>query len=100
MEFRSGLLCFFSSRRRHTRCGLVTGMQTCALPILPPLLLLPLGGELLPQAAIRTASTDNTMIFSDRNVDMEPPRAALSRAPDYLHARQATTRCPCIGPTL
>src|SRR3546814_3391377 len=32
---------FFSSRRRHTRCALVTGVQTCALPIweeadLPP----------------------------------------------------------------
>src|SRR3546814_6970307 len=25
---------FFSSRRRHTRCALVTGVQTCALPIL------------------------------------------------------------------
>src|SRR3546814_11424178 len=29
------ILClfFFSSRRRHTRCALVTGVQTCALPI-------------------------------------------------------------------
>src|SRR3546814_20211719 len=26
---------FFSSRRRHTRCALVTGVQTCALPIYP-----------------------------------------------------------------
>src|SRR3546814_20726477 len=24
---------FLSSRRRHTRCALVTGVQTCALPI-------------------------------------------------------------------
>src|SRR3546814_3377018 len=24
---------FFSSRRRHTRCALVTGVQTCALPV-------------------------------------------------------------------
>src|SRR3546814_4138409 len=24
---------FFSSRRRHTRCALLTGVQTCALPI-------------------------------------------------------------------
>src|SRR3546814_1586248 len=36
----SGVTClylfrvfFFSSRRRHTRCALVTGVQTCALPI-------------------------------------------------------------------
>src|SRR3546814_6840430 len=28
------LIFFFSSSRRHTRCALVTGVQTCALPIL------------------------------------------------------------------
>src|SRR3546814_6451707 len=29
-------MCFmFSSSRRHTRCALVTGVQTCALPISP-----------------------------------------------------------------
>src|SRR3546814_3994278 len=28
------MIFFFSSRRRHTRCALVTGVQTCALPIL------------------------------------------------------------------
>src|SRR3546814_7758407 len=27
------ILLFVSSRRRHTRCALVTGVQTCALPI-------------------------------------------------------------------
>src|SRR3546814_11753269 len=29
----SVIFFFFSSRRRHTRCALVTGVQTCALPI-------------------------------------------------------------------
>src|SRR3546814_2224603 len=34
MELVSKVLgFFFSSRRRHTRCALVTGVQTCALPI-------------------------------------------------------------------
>src|SRR3546814_10290328 len=38
------LICFFfSSRRRHTRCALVTGVQTCALPIC----IMKLGGPLL-----------------------------------------------------
>src|SRR3546814_8442692 len=32
------MILFFSSRRRHTRCALVTGVQTCALPIFRPLL--------------------------------------------------------------
>src|SRR3546814_15063522 len=27
------MIFFFSSRIRHTRCALVTGVQTCALPI-------------------------------------------------------------------
>src|SRR3546814_9079964 len=31
-----GRCFFFSSRRRHTGCALVTGVQTCALPILIP----------------------------------------------------------------
>src|SRR3546814_8148384 len=38
----------FSSRRRHTRCALVTGVQTCALPIyegVPPRM----GGAMVPQ---------------------------------------------------
>src|SRR3546814_1708649 len=37
-HFCSVVMCvfvFFSSRRRHTRCALVTGVQTCALPIYP-----------------------------------------------------------------
>src|SRR3546814_7490621 len=35
MLFMRYTICFFfSSRRRHTRCALVTGVQTCALPIL------------------------------------------------------------------
>src|SRR3546814_6813962 len=33
VSIRLALLFFFSSRRRHTRCALVTGVQTCALPI-------------------------------------------------------------------
>src|SRR3546814_4504871 len=32
-DFMCSLYFFFSSRRRHTRCALVTGVQTCALPI-------------------------------------------------------------------
>src|SRR3546814_8336400 len=31
--FSDHIFLFFSSRRRHTRCALGTGVQTCALPI-------------------------------------------------------------------
>src|SRR3546814_2174784 len=41
----------FSSRRRHTRCALVTGVQTCALPILPGVSYTTKGWEMFsPQA--------------------------------------------------
>src|SRR3546814_16033017 len=40
------MLVFFSSRRRHTRFALVTGVQTCALPILRSELLC-LGAEVV-----------------------------------------------------
>src|SRR3546814_3095409 len=38
------LLFFFSSRRRHTGCALMTGVQTCALPILATFALAAQGG--------------------------------------------------------
>src|SRR3546814_8792191 len=34
LDFFVIIVFFFASRRRHTRCALVTGVQTCALPIL------------------------------------------------------------------
>src|SRR3546814_2023736 len=37
MSFLIFFLFFFSSGSRHTSCALVTGVQTCALPIYPPL---------------------------------------------------------------
>src|SRR3546814_9212715 len=51
MEARSktGTIFFlFSSRRRHTRCALVTGVQTCALPICTPFAKLVLGNGVSP----------------------------------------------------
>src|SRR3546814_19251953 len=35
------MLVFLSSRRRHTRFALVTGVQTCALPIFGSILCIP-----------------------------------------------------------
>src|SRR3546814_6122226 len=47
--FHFGYVCrfFFSSRRRHTRCALVTGVQTCALPISTGETLLDHAGDLV-----------------------------------------------------
>src|SRR3546814_7381139 len=52
-----GFLFFFSSRRRHTMCALVTGVQTCALPIC---LACP------PRVAVERVMTDNGSTYRSR----------------------------------
>src|SRR3546814_4780941 len=63
---------FFSSRRRHTRCALVTGVQTCALPIsgnwlvgLPPEYL----GEYVPK--IRAVNAAQVQAMARKYYDPE-----------------------------
>src|SRR3546814_20926535 len=89
---------FFASRRRHTRCALVTGVQTCALPILIS------GGqsdlvseqtvaeflELVPHAKHRRIDKASHMVAGDDNaaftaaihafLDSPAARAALCRS--------------------
>src|SRR3546814_7364716 len=48
------LMFFFSSRRRHTICALVTGVQTCALPICLAGPATDRTASVLPQELIRT----------------------------------------------
>src|SRR3546814_5963566 len=68
----SSLLFFFSSRRRHTRCALVTGVQTCALPIYRsylPVEVLPsfagMGGGGTGEGDRETALISRTLIEDD-----------------------------------
>src|SRR3546814_11128133 len=55
---------FFSSRRRHTRCALVTGVQTCALPI---------SGEIAPE------EIDEAMIDASLDTAGLPPLDLMIR---------------------
>src|SRR3546814_1301045 len=48
-------IVFFSSRRRHTRCALVTGVQTCAVPIS---LILLAGRLAIPKYLYESADVD------------------------------------------
>src|SRR3546814_19659851 len=59
------MLVFFSSRRRHTRCALGTGVQTCALPVYPTL------GDVGPDTGVGAATS-----IADRS--QLPPVANLS----------------------
>src|SRR3546814_16124777 len=78
---------FFSSRRRHTSCALVTGVQTCALPISP---------SPRPQAALDRALRylDGSRVGAAlAEVEQMPGRAAADRwmqyARRYMEARRA-----------
>src|SRR3546814_3122178 len=87
------LLFFFSSRRRHTRCALVTGVQTCALPIsivptgnlgnaCAALLAKRMG---LPIGEIRLATNANDVLpryLGGADYAPQPIRATLSNAMD------------------
>src|SRR3546814_19146554 len=65
---------FFSSRRRHTICALVTGVQTCALPICP---------------------TSNASPHSDQPSYPDIPDSAYyDSAPNYEHYEQPSPTPP------
>src|SRR3546814_12974684 len=92
---------FFSSRRRHTRCALVTGVQTCALPIsrhdnrlavsatpsMASAWLVPrLGGFLAahPQVEISLQSTESVVDFSREPQNVAALRIGLGQWPGVV----------------
>src|SRR3546814_6138433 len=87
---------FFSSRRRHTRCALVTGVQTCALPIYGAqagpfsggiAITLFRGSPLLNMAAVMRTERDSLAIIYDAGlVNRERPWEKIFWADpqDYL----------------
>src|SRR3546814_8342303 len=79
LQFSLHVICFFSSRRRHTRCALVTGVQTCALPIF-------LIGErtnAIYQRIITVAKTTSACRSEERRVGNECVSTCRSRWSPY-----------------
>src|SRR3546814_5279923 len=70
---RSYCCFFFSSRRRHTRCALVTGVQTCALPICGDTFL---GGEDFDQRVIEYIAAE---FQKEQGIDLHKDPLALQR---------------------
>src|SRR3546814_5783662 len=83
---------FFSSRRRHTRCALVTGVQTCALPILSrrTLVLVALQSQRLLEAAPALRLAD-AWIFTDMPEDLIADVLKLSES-GYSEIGRASCR--------
>src|SRR3546814_18300885 len=88
---------FFSSRRRHTRCALVTGVQTCALPIsialLTALQALRITGEVIttPYSFVATAHSLLWNGITPVFVDVDPHTFNLDPAKIEAAITPATT---------
>src|SRR3546814_3836087 len=72
------IVFFFSSRRRHTRCALVTGVQTCALPILTRRRRLCSRRAVSPQ---RAEQRDSGLREQEPGRDLAAPCRKIGRAP-------------------
>src|SRR3546814_4286804 len=59
----------FSSRRRHTSCALVTGVQTCALPIYASVLIAH-GDKAFGKPAIADCNVGSALAFEPQRVDI------------------------------
>src|SRR3546814_12395240 len=82
---------FFSSRRRHTRCALVTGVQTCALPIFwpcEPMARTVCAGVLLCSSRCRAASAKPCPISTSRR-----PKAYRSRSEERRVGKECVSTC-------
>src|SRR3546814_8564545 len=75
---------FFSSRRRHTRCALVTGVQTCALPISP---FGPFNGATVSFAR-NARSSPRPGVFSVLLHPYLPDPGEVGKCPDCLSCEQ------------
>src|SRR3546814_15420658 len=77
---------FFSSRRRHTRCALVTGVQTCALPISQRQMVSGAGSgaaiAFLPAKASPLRAVTAATSFSGTGLPCSPGNATPPRLPD------------------
>src|SRR3546814_1082602 len=76
---------FFSSRRRHTRCALVTGVQTCALPICL------VDGQIDKAVLLRVTERE---ITAGRMKDNDPLRA-FAEGGEYIRDNPKIGRASC-----
>src|SRR3546814_4639076 len=77
------VLFFFSSRRRHTRCALVTGVQTCALPI-----------SFCTQNIVPGIDFSNDPLLQGRNFSYLDTQLKRLGGPNFTHLPVNAPRCP------
>src|SRR3546814_7887285 len=80
--------CFLSSRRRHTRCALVTGVQTCALPIFDPDRWHLWGGYLRPRDKFLLGKIANLLAVSRVHSAPKNNEVVFGKHLDFLREHQ------------
>src|SRR3546814_7010536 len=92
---------FFSSRRRHTSCALVTGVQTCALPIYTALALFndgtltKYGVEMIGADAEAIDKAEDRQKFRDAmdRIGLESARSGVAHTLDEALAEIGRASC-------
>src|SRR3546814_10486467 len=86
-------LFFFSSRRRHTRCALVTGVQTCALPICQYMIRSHHQSPITSRHEIRPV-LDGLLTATLPTVPSEPPATSkVSRSEERRVGKECVSTC-------
>src|SRR3546814_11502929 len=89
----SSFCFFFSSRRRHTRCALVTGVQTCALPISGKLVDTATVYPFQPRNDVRGAQAEIARLIAQHKVELIAiGNGTASRETDKLVADRSEER--------
>src|SRR3546814_3330701 len=86
----------FSSRRRHTRCALVTGVQTCALPISTTFDGFPMakrGDGDLALTLANFASVGGGLVGALSLLLLAPPLAQVARSEERRVGKECVSTC-------
>src|SRR3546814_9553879 len=95
---------FFSSRRRHTSCALVTGVQTCALPISirPGVSLADFGGGIYLSTAVLAALFERERSGKGQELSVSLLDATMSMLINYsvavaVRSEERRVGKECVG---
>src|SRR3546814_8434469 len=86
---------FFSSRRRHTRRALVTGVQTCALPILPHGYYSLVGerGQALSGGERQRISIARALLIDPRILILDEATSSVDRSEERRVGKECVSTC-------
>src|SRR3546814_6102085 len=89
-------LFFFSSRRRYTMCALVTGVQTCALPIFAVRIGHLFDQRIFGRSVVRIAESGKLAVWSPEAC-IERAGMRIDRAGESLADRRRVDRRDMVG---